>query len=186
MIGRLAALAAAAIAVAQAGGTPAPARPRVTGIDHAAFRVTDAGSARAYYAGMLGLDERPSRDRRIIFAVGSRQRIVLEPGLPLDQDERLSHLAFSTPDLKALDAWFRSHGVDVTQPADRCAPSAIRVTDPDGHAIEFIEAAWPPPIPDARPARALARRLLHAGLTVRDEQAAQRFYRDVLGFSEVW
>jgi lactoylglutathione lyase len=28
--------------------------------------------------------------------------------------------------------------------------------------------------------------LLHAGVTVRDEQAAHRFYRDVLGFSEIW
>ena len=29
-------------------------------------------------------------------------------------------------------------------------------------------------------------RVLHAGLTIRDEQRANTFYKDVLGFSEIW
>ena len=32
----------------------------------------------------------------------------------------------------------------------------------------------------------LSTRILHAGLTIRDEAAATRFYKDVLGFGEIW
>ena len=34
--------------------------------------------------------------------------------------------------------------------------------------------------------RRISRRILHAGLTIRDAAAADRFYKDVLGFSEIW
>ena len=33
---------------------------------------------------------------------------------------------------------------------------------------------------------ALSKRILHAGLTVKDAAAADRFYKDALGFSETW
>jgi catechol 2,3-dioxygenase-like lactoylglutathione lyase family enzyme len=32
----------------------------------------------------------------------------------------------------------------------------------------------------------LSTRILHAGLTIRDEAAATRFYKDILGFGEIW
>ena len=167
--------------------TPAPARPRVTGINHVAFRVSDASAARRFYSGVLGLTERSSSSSaRIAFNVGSRQHVVLEPGLPANEDERLSHLAFETPDVKSLAAHLTSHGIEVGQPPDRCEASAIRVNDPDGHVIEFVQAAWPPDGGGAPAERALSKRLLHAGLTIKDEQSAHRFYRDALGFSEIW
>lgn len=163
----------------------APARPRITGIGHVAFRVTDAAAARRFYGGVLGLTERPaSGAARIIFSVGGRQRVIIEPGLRSQDEERLDHLAFDTSDIKALTAYLASRGLQ-PQPAERCA-GAIRLTDPDGHPVEFVQAPWPPgPNPPAA-ATALSHRLLHAGLTIRDEEAAHRFYRDTLGFSEIW
>jgi catechol 2,3-dioxygenase-like lactoylglutathione lyase family enzyme len=67
----------------------------------------------------------------------------------------------------------------------------ILVSDPDGHPLAFVERPWPPPArtpgPGASKVRpAVSTRILHAGLTVRDEAAANRFYKDVLGFSEIW
>ena len=166
---------------------PVQARPRITGINHIAFRVTDAKAARRFYSEILGLSEYPSADGvPLAYAVGSHQRVIVEPGLPAGEDERLSHLAFETPDVKALGAHLSALGFAVTQPKERCDPSAIRVVDPDGHPIEFVEAPWPPPPSAAPGGSALSKRLLHAGLTVRDEQNAHRFYRDALGFSEIW
>ena len=59
------------------------------------------------------------------------------------------------------------------------------MADPDGHTIEFVQesaiasgAATPGP--------ALSMRLLHAGVTVRNEAAASAFYHDVLGMDEIW
>ena len=166
--------------------TPPP-RPRITGISHVAFRVTDVESARRFYRDVLGLSERAGQaDGRLAFAVGQRQRVVLEPGLAAGEDERLSHIAFETPDAKAISAYLTSRGTEVLQPPERCQDTAIRVTDPDGHAIEFVQVNWPQDAVGAPAEKAVSSRLLHAGVIVRDEQAAHRFYRDTLGFSEIW
>jgi catechol 2,3-dioxygenase-like lactoylglutathione lyase family enzyme len=175
-----------AAALSSGAQTPLP-RPRITGISHVAFRVTDLDPARRFYGDVLGLSERkPLSDGRVAYAIGHRQRVVLQPGLPAGEDERLSHVAFETPDAKGLAAYLISRGIDVLQPPDRCEDTAIRVTDPDGHVIEFVQVDWPADVAGARSDKAISSRLLHAGLTVRDEQAAHRFYRDTLGFSEIW
>ncbi len=180
------------LAVAVLGAAPAGLpqtqahRPRITGISHVAFRVSDAAAARRFYQELVGLSEPKAGEGRVRFSVGAHQYVQIEPGLPPDEDERLSHVAFATPDVKALAQYLTARGVQVQQPAERCSETAIRVSDPDGHPIEFVQVPWPqPPAPEAS-GRAISSRLLHAGLVVRDEQAAHAFYRDVLGFSEIW
>ena len=167
----------------------APPRPRITGIHHVAFRVSDMAAARVFYGEMLGLAEAASAKKTsLAYTVGGRQSVILEFGLPPADDERLSHLAFETPDVNALAVHLRSRGLEVQRPADRCTEDAIRVTDPDGHTIEFVGVSWPPApaATDTRTAQAISDRLLHAGLIVGDEARAHTFYRDTLGFSEIW
>lgn len=181
------ALALALLVTMPSGAQDAPRRPRITGINHVAFRVTDAARARAFYQDILGLTERPpSAERRVTYTIGHRQHLVVEAGLPAGEEERLSHVAFETADLAALSAYLTARNIPVEQPTERCADSAIRVADPDGHPVEFVQASWPPDRAVPHPERALSTRLLHAGLIVRDEPAAHRFYRDILGFSEIW
>lgn len=163
-----------------------PPRPRLTGLSHVAFRIADTGEADRFYGNTLGLTRRSSGgSSHITYAVSEHQFVQLEPGLAAGDDERLSHIAFETPDVKALAAYLTFHGIRVRQPADRCQDSAIRVSDPDGHSVEFVQADWPPATTGQKPERALSNRLLHAGVIVRDEQAANRFYREILGFSEI-
>src|SRR6185437_5394870 len=72
---------------------PKAARPRIVGIDHVAFRASDIAASQRFYGGTLGLSEPDwSCHGEIAFAVGSQQRIVIEPGLLAGEDERLSHL----------------------------------------------------------------------------------------------
>jgi catechol 2,3-dioxygenase-like lactoylglutathione lyase family enzyme len=203
--GRSAALAGALLAAAMVGASAqAPAgRPRITGIDHVVIRVSDAAAARRFYGDVLGLlggvagcvspcaDGAPSRPAvgpRLQFEVGARQRIYVQPDLPAGEDERLRLLAFATPDLEVLAAHLSAKGVAVTRQPEA---ATILVSDPDGHPLAFVERPWPPPArtpgPGASTVRtAISTRILHAGLTVRDEAAANRFYKDVLGFSEIW
>jgi catechol 2,3-dioxygenase-like lactoylglutathione lyase family enzyme len=165
----------------------APERPPITGISHVAFRVSDATAARKFYGELIGLSERARAAKgHLIFPVGGHQYVQLEPGLPANEDERLSHLAFATTDVKALAAHLTARGVQVSQPPDRCADTAIRVTDPDGHPIEFVQTEWPPKPAAAASPLALSTRLLHSGLIIKDEEAAHKFYRDILGFSGIW
>jgi len=185
-------------------------RPLILGIAHVAFRVSALSGAEQFYHDVLGLKEAPraasaaagAGAERARFVVNNRQEILIEAGLPPDTDERLSHLAFETSDLDALAAYFKVHGVTIeSTPLARCAARALWVKDPDGHAIEFVErqqpaahasasatavAAAAPHNGNDNGARAISARVLHAGLTIRDPEAADRFYKEVLGFSEFW
>ena len=60
------------------------------------------------------------------------------------------------------------------------------MTDPDGHTIEFVQESAIASGTATRAASALSARLLHAGVTVRNEAAASAFYHDVLGMDEIW
>jgi len=169
----VASLCLSGLAVAQQPA--APARPRITGISHVAFRVSDGAAARKFYGELIGLSERAGAGKgQVIFSVGGHQYVQLEPGLPANEEERLSHLAFATPDVKALAAHLTARGVHVSQPAERCADTAIRVTDPDGHPIEFMQTEWPPKPAAAASQVALSTRLLHAGLIIKGVAAAPR------------
>ena len=62
----------------------------------------------------------------------------------------------------------------------------IDTTDPDGHPVRFVELSPTGRGVTASPDRRLSRRILHAGLVIKDGAAADRFYKEVLGFSETW
>jgi catechol 2,3-dioxygenase-like lactoylglutathione lyase family enzyme len=76
---------------------------------------------------------------------------------------------------------------EVQPPATACAaasPRALWVKDPDGHLLAFVESH--PAKSVGAEAHSVSTRVLHAGLTIRDPQAADAFYKEVLGFSEIW
>jgi lactoylglutathione lyase len=169
-------------------------RPPLTGVAYIAFRVSDIAKARAFYTGLLGYDELDhlgdaARPQRVRFEVNDRQHIEVVPGLPPDQDERLVRVAFETTDATALRAYLAEKGIAVEEPAMDAGDRVLRVRDPDGHAVEFVEytsTGRGRQRPGAISPQRVSARILHVGLSVRDPAAADRFYRDVLGFSEIW
>jgi lactoylglutathione lyase len=181
-------LAAVAIAVVHLGVPPAqPARPPVFGISHVAIHVSDLGKARAFYGDLLGFAEQaPRRDRSAIFVVNDRQRLIVRDGLPASRDERFLGLAFETQ-LPALRARLSERRMTVSDAREdpEVGGTRIDVSDPDGHPIVFVEHNGANAIP-ASADRRISRRILHAGLTVKDAAAADAFYKDALGFSETW
>jgi lactoylglutathione lyase len=121
-----------------------------------------------------------------IFRVNDRQRIIVRR-TPRDVDDRFIDVGFETPDRDAARAWLVSHGLraeTVDEPGEGGGDS-VETTDPDGHAIRLIRLTGGETFNDGADRR-LARRILHAGLTVRDAAKADAFYKDVLGFSEIW
>jgi len=186
--GSLVAAVAAGSAQQQAAG---PERPQILGIARIAFRVSSIAPARGFYGHSLGLAAVSAASGGCVrYRVNDRQEIAIEPGLPADEDERLSYLAWETSNVDALAAYLRAHGVtpEAQPPTTACAatsPRALWVKDPDGHLLAFVEShpTKPAPGPAAHP---VSTRVLHAGLTIRDPQAADAFYKEVLGFSEIW
>ena len=175
-----------------------PARPVIAGVAHATIQVSDLVKARKFYGDLLGYTEVASADRAhvAVFAVNDRQRLIVRDGLPANRDERFINLAFEVGDAAAMRAWLGARGMQAGQPAPDAMAGGrrIEVADPDAHAVQFVELdrstaprrrseqAVRPAAVDAR----LSRRILHAGLTVKDSAAADRFYKDTLGFSETW
>jgi lactoylglutathione lyase len=189
-------LAVAAAACDLAGEAVAAERPPIVGVSHVAFHVNDLAGARAFYGDLLGYEELyrlgdAARPERVCFKINDRQYVEILPGLPRGQDDRLSHVAFETTDVAALRAYLEEKGVKTVEAVtDAAGDRVLRARDPDGHAVEFIQY-----LPDSRltkakgeqlGARRISARLLHVGLTVVDPAAADRFYREILGFSEIW
>src|SRR5207244_6550357 len=91
--------------------------------------------ARAFYGGLLGYPEiAPLR-----FKINDRQYVAIVPGLPPAQDDRLSHVAFETTDLAGLRGYLDEKGIKTNDPADEGGDRVLRVSDPDGHAVEFVQ-----------------------------------------------
>jgi catechol 2,3-dioxygenase-like lactoylglutathione lyase family enzyme len=170
-----------------------PERPRVYGISHMAFRVSDLSRARAFYEGLLGLpiQVRPAAaggPERLLVSVNDRQYLELLAGLRPDED-RLDHVALETEDVEAMYRYLTSRGLAVPRPVslDPAGPR-FALEDPEGHVIEMVQHAaggWSRPSP-AAPTPPVSLRILHAGILVSDLPAAQRFYAGVLGFSDTW
>jgi lactoylglutathione lyase len=173
-------------------------RPPLVGIAHIAFQVSDLAKAQAFYGGLLGYEDafrlykEDGTTRLVYFKVNDRQYIEIFPGLPPDQDDRLSHIAFETTNLEVLRLYLAEKGVQVPDKVNKGQDGNLNFTvkDPDGHRVEFVQYQ-----PGSMQMKAkgsylgtkrLSNRMLHVGVTVADVTAADRFYKDILGFSEIW
>jgi len=185
-------LLAAIIAHAQS-----PERPRILGIAHVAFHVSDIEKSRAFYKDFLGFAEpfrldNPDGSLSLTFIkINDRQYLELFPGLEPGAD-RLHHVALETDNAERMRGYLASRGVKVPDrvPKGRIGNLNFNITDPDGHTIEIVEYApdgWSMRdkgrfLPDTR----ISDHLLHAGILVRNLDAAMRFYGEILGFREIW
>lgn len=171
-------------------GLVQPARPQITGIAHVALQTSDLARARRFYGDLLGYAElEPAgRPHVAVFGVNDRQRLIVHDGLPADRDERLLALAFETTSAEAMRAFLQGRGqrvADATADPD-AGGRQVEVTDPDGHHVRFVERDRRGVAQGGAGDTRISRRILHAGLTIRDVAAADSFYKDALGFSEIW
>jgi catechol 2,3-dioxygenase-like lactoylglutathione lyase family enzyme len=169
-----------------------PARPQIVGIAHVALQTSDLAKARRFYGQLLGYPEIAWGDTNVaVFAVNERQRLIVSDGLAPDRDERLVALAFETTNLDEMRRFLKARAADPGVVTAH-APAGGRILDlidPDAHHVRFVEGKAQPAASASAPGiddRRISRRILHAGLTVRDVAAADRFYKDVLGFTEIW
>jgi len=189
-------LAVAAIAASLVQAQTAE-RPRIPSVAHIALRVSDVDRARAFYKDFLGFAEpfklnNADRSLALTFIkINDAQYIELFPGLKSDED-RLHHIAIQTDNAERMRVYLASRGIKVPErvPKGRIGNMNFNVQDPDGHTLEIVEYA-----PEGwsvrengnyAPATRVSRHMLHVGIIVGNLEAAMRFYRDILGFTEIW
>lgn len=168
-----------------------PKRPKITGIDHVSFYTTDQDKNQKLYVTVLGLQPstaasplEPGQVQR--FMVG-KQWVGYSPAPDVQSTNRMDHVAFTTENAEAMRAYLASKGVAV--------PNAVTssngfkgfvVKDPEGHRIEFGERTSAFERLQGGQGDSVSRRMIHAGIIVRDRAAEDRFYKDILGFRAYW
>ena len=178
-----------------------PKRPPIVGVAHIGLRTDDIAAARRFYGGVLGFQEPFSLDKLpedgtglllTYFKVNDHQYIEVFPELKDPKQDRLSHISFETTDIDALHAYLKSRGVKVPEKLEPMQDGnrGFNVTDPDGHDVEFIQ--YMPGSIHSRnfgkflPSSRISQRMIHVGVVVKDRVAADRFYKDILGFQDIW
>ncbi len=122
---------------------------KITALLHATFLVADLDEARAFYEGILGLPVNAARPDLgfpgVWYDVGYKQQIHLmrlpNPEAGLERPPhggRDRHVALAVDDLAALAAKLRAVGIPYTQ--SKSGRRALFCRDPDGNALEFMEA----------------------------------------------
>jgi catechol 2,3-dioxygenase-like lactoylglutathione lyase family enzyme len=174
-------------------------RPRILGIAHVAFYVSDLEKARAFYKDFLGYDEpfslkRPDGTDRIAFIkINDQQYLELFAENPKQPElGRLNHVAVYVDSALQMRDYLAAHGIKVpdTVGKGKTGNYNFTITDPDGHGVEFVE--YQPDSQTGRnqgkfmPASRISDHILHAGIVVGALEPAMKFYRDLLGFREFW
>ena len=173
-------------------------RPAINGIAHIVLRTDDMAAVRQFYTGVLGYEEVFSHSRHgiaaplVVFKVNERQYIEFAPALKNEAEDKMIQIGFETGNARELRAYLAARGV--AAPA-RIEPDAdgnlsFRVTDPEGHKVEFVEYRKSGLHAKHR-GRALGQgrlsdHMMHVGVHVKDPGPQAAFYRDVLGFRLQW
>jgi len=176
-----------------------PERPKITGISHVGYFVSDLPKALVFWHDFLGYDvaynlNKPnSTDIRIAFVkINDHQHIELFNEPPTTPPSMMSHLCFSVDDIEKMRTFLRSKGYDV-KPGNggktKMGDYAFEIKDPNGMLIEFTQS-----LPDGKemqaagkflPATRISPRIYHAGYMVADAEKTEDFYK-MLGFTETW
>ena len=182
-------------ALAQSGDVK---RPDIVGVAHIGLKTNDLAAARNFYGRDLGFEEPFTLDKPggglllTYFKVNDHQYIEVFPELKSETEDRLSHIAFETTNIQQLRDYLASRGVKVPDSLHTGLDGnlSLMIKDPDGHNVEFVQYMpgslhsrnFGKFLPDTR----ISSHMIHVGVTVADRDAADRFYKDILGFRETW
>lgn len=176
----------------------APSRPKILGIAHIAFYVSDLNKAREFWTDFLGYQEvfnlkkKDSNDVRIAFIkINDYQYIELFAEKPRG-DMMLNHISFYTDNAQQMRDYLAAKGVNVPEevPKGQTGNKNYNITDPDGNLVEIVE--YQPDSWTARekgkfmPGTRISDHIPHVGVLIGSVKAANDFYHGILGFEEIW
>ena len=175
-------------------GTKAQKALPIIGIAHVAIQVSSLEQSRAYYTAFYGFEFAFAtyEDRETWYLkINDDQFLKLVSKQEGTDDNRLVEVAFQVSDLEATVALLRERGLDPT-PVEKKQDGTLAssLVDPNEHKLLFVEYTSDSKQSLTRGkylgSRRVSDRLLHVGLTIKNEEAADALYRDALGFREIW
>ncbi|TAM84768.1 MAG: VOC family protein [Acidobacteria bacterium] len=185
------------MAVSSPVASAAVERPKILGIAHVAFYVSNLPRTLAYYEDFLGFAEPyelkndDGRAHVSFIKINDHQYVQLLTGQPRG-DGMLDHIAFYTDNVEQLRHYLISSGVQVSTKVSigRTGDKIFAVKDPDGHTVKFVEYqpnGWAMKGKGIdMPAARISDHIMHIGFTVGALARSKEFYGDILGFKEFW
>jgi catechol 2,3-dioxygenase-like lactoylglutathione lyase family enzyme len=184
---KLFALVAFALFAVSSYSQTAVKRPRITGIDHVSFYTTQPEGVKKLYTGVLGLaSAAPIESGGLTRYLVGKQWVGYSNAPDPNATERMDHVAFTTDNVTELRKYLIANGVKAPAIEGHSDHSmSFMVNDPEGNRIEFVErdkSSAPASLSDS----AVSRHMIHAGFVVRNADAENHFYRELLGFRPYW
>jgi catechol 2,3-dioxygenase-like lactoylglutathione lyase family enzyme len=173
-------------------------RPPIVGIANFLVKTDNLEEARKFYTGVLGYDEvfkhrRPGTNADIaVFKVNDHQYIEVAPTLTNEADDKLIQIGFETKDAGKLRDYLASKSVPVPRKLAKDVDGnySFVVKDPEGHSIEFVEyikgSLQSRNFNKALSNKRISDHMLHVGVHVKDPDAQDKFYKEILGFRFLW
>lgn len=176
-----------------------PARPKILGVSHVGYFVSDLPKALTFWHDFLGFDEawsltkKDSTETRIAFIkINDHQHVELFNEPATAPPNMMSHLCFAVEDIEAMRTYIRSKGYQVKAGGGktRTGDYAFEIKDPDGMLVEFMQD-----LPTGKemmaagkfqPATRISSKIYHLGFLVGNSEKSRQFYGDMLGFTETW
>jgi catechol 2,3-dioxygenase-like lactoylglutathione lyase family enzyme len=178
----------------------APHRPKITGIVSVRIFASDMRNSLKFYGYFLPAyavwAKVSDADRECLWCERSPvngppftvsgspltaiELVAVPPSAP---SNLIKEIVFSTNNTKAMRKYLQSKNVRI-QVSDDKNDIDLQLVDPEGHSIGFVD--------EEKRQHALhainggAWKVIHAGFVVRDREAEDKFYKDILGFHVYW
>ena len=175
-------------------GTKAQKALPIIGIAHVAIQVSSLEQSRAYYTAFYGFEFAFAayEDRETWYLkINDDQFLKLVSKPEGTDDNRLVEVAFQVSNIEATVAILRERGLDPS-PVNKISDGTLVsvLMDPNEHKLLFVEYTSESKQTLTRGkhlgSRRVSDRLLHVGLTITNEEAANALFRNALGFREIW
>jgi catechol 2,3-dioxygenase-like lactoylglutathione lyase family enzyme len=157
------------------------------GIAYVMVKVTDLEKAKAFYGGVLGLESGAVKDGTFVqasFVVNREQRVELTKGAAGVGGSYLVEIGLATDDLMKMRTYLTAKGVPANEIlAWPDGTKYFETQDPEGNKLVFVEQTKNG---SSGSAKAVGKKMLHAGFVVKDLKAERQFYEDILGFRLYW
>ncbi len=164
-----------------------PVRPSITGIAYVRIAVSDLETSRSFYSKNLGFGSNHGGCHAIVVPcvdIGS-QHIEFDRPNPADSSSLVTEIAFATTSVLGLQRYLQAHDLktgEIFRPDGES--ETLEVIDPGGHRIAFVQRR--DPLSTVWSKSEVSSRLIHAGFVVRDRDAEDHVFKDILGFHVYW
>lgn len=163
------------------------ARPPITGVARVQIYVANIDRAREFYEKTLRLPSTKCPNSAIAdcLVVNNHQQLQLVPAPTPVPVNLIAKIAFATPDVVEMRRFLISKGLtpeEIVVGSNQAQHFSVK--DPEGHVVSFVQLT--PSAPIEKASGQPSAELIHAGFIVKDRQAEDHFYKDILGLHLYW